>query len=134
MAVSGTVTRTSEVRPELFVGAFRCEQCQGIVRNVEQQFKYTEPVRCPNDICGNKTDWKLLPEASVFVNWQRVRVQENSSEIPPGSMPRCLDMIVRNDMVERAKAGDRCTFTGNLIVVPDISQLALPGNHLEGGS
>lgn len=41
-SISGTVTRTSEVRPELVFGTFTCFECKGIVRNVEQQFKYTE--------------------------------------------------------------------------------------------
>lgn len=42
-----------------------------------------------------------------------------------------IDVIVRNDMAERAKAGDKCVFTGMPIVVPDVSQLLLPGNKLE---
>ena len=53
-AFSGTVTRTSEVRPELFLGTFRCLECQTIVRNVEQQFKYTTPIICANPTCGNR--------------------------------------------------------------------------------
>lgn len=134
ISISGTVTRTSEVRPELFIGSFRCEDCQSVVRGVEQQFKYTEPPMCTSPRCQNRSNWKLLPEQSVFVNWQKVRIQENANEMPPGSMPRCLDIIVRNDMVERAKAGDKCTFTGCLIVVPDVSQLALPGSKLEAGN
>lgn len=43
--ISGTVTRTSEVRPELLYGSFICEVCNGLVHDVEQQFKYTE-VNC----------------------------------------------------------------------------------------
>ena len=31
--------------------------------------------------------------------------QENADEIPPGSMPRCVDVICRNEVVEMAKAG-----------------------------
>ncbi len=42
MSISGTVTRTSEVRPELLYGSFVCEVCGGIVNEIEQQFKYTE--------------------------------------------------------------------------------------------
>lgn len=42
MSVSGTVTRTSEVRPELIHGSFVCEECGGLVNEIEQQFKYTE--------------------------------------------------------------------------------------------
>lgn len=42
MSISGTVTRTSEVRPELLFGSFICEICKGLVNDIEQQFKYTE--------------------------------------------------------------------------------------------
>jgi DNA replication licensing factor MCM6 len=44
-------------------------------------------------------------------------------------MPRSLDVILRGELVERAKAGDKCVFTGAFIVVPDVSQLALPGGE-----
>lgn len=53
-AFSGTVTRTSDVRPELFLGTFRCQECGTDVRNVEQFYKFTEPVVCPNQACNNK--------------------------------------------------------------------------------
>jgi DNA replication licensing factor MCM6 len=42
MSISGTVTRTSEVRPELLFGSFTCEACKALVQEIEQQFKYTE--------------------------------------------------------------------------------------------
>lgn len=41
-SVSGVVVRTSEVRPELLYGTFRCLECGHVQRNVEQQFKYTQ--------------------------------------------------------------------------------------------
>jgi DNA replication licensing factor MCM6 len=42
-------------------------------------------------------------------------------------MPRTIDAVVRNEMVERAKAGDRVVLTGSLVVVPDGSALARAG-------
>ncbi|KAJ7752841.1 MCM2/3/5 family-domain-containing protein [Mycena maculata] len=129
MSISGTVTRTSEVRPELLFGSFVCEICRGFVDEIEQQFKYTEPALCPNPTCGNRTAWKLQIDTSRFTDWQKVRIQENPSEIPTGSMPRSLDVILRSELVERAKAGDKCVFTGTFIVVPDVSQLGLPGGN-----
>ncbi|PSR93780.1 hypothetical protein PHLCEN_2v4675 [Hermanssonia centrifuga] len=129
MSISGTVTRTSEVRPELLYGSFVCEVCGGIVNEIEQQFKYTEPSLCPNPTCGNRTAWQLQIDSSKFTDWQKVRIQENPSEIPTGSMPRSLDVILRSELVERAKAGDKCVFTGTFIVVPDVSQLGLPGGN-----
>jgi DNA replication licensing factor MCM6 len=44
-------------------------------------------------------------------------------------MPRSLDVILRSELVERAKAGDKCVFTGTFIVVPDVSQLGIPGGN-----
>lgn len=40
-------------------------------------------------------------------------------------------MILRSEIVERAKAGDKCVFTGTFIVVPDVAQLGLPGVNAE---
>ncbi|KAJ1930374.1 MCM DNA helicase complex subunit mcm6 [Tieghemiomyces parasiticus] len=130
-AISGTVTRTSEVRPELLFGTFQCTVCQTMAYHVEQQFKYTEPSLCQNPVCQNRGSWELSLESSVFVDWQRVRIQENANEIPAGSMPRSLDVILRGDLVELAKAGDKMIFTGSLIVVPDVSQINTPGNRAE---
>ena len=127
LSISGTVTRTSEVRPELALATFVCEACLSVVPDVEQTFRYTEPTQCPNATCLNRTAWRLDIRRSTFVDWQKVRVQENSSEIPTGSMPRTIDVILRGEMVDRAKAGEKCIFTGALIVVPDVSQLGLPG-------
>jgi DNA replication licensing factor MCM6 len=127
LSISGTVTRTSEVRPELSLATFICESCKSVVPNIEQTFRYTEPTQCPNEECSNRLAWRLDIRQSTFVDWQKVRVQENSSEIPTGSMPRTLDVILRGEIVERAKAGEKCIFTGALIVVPDVSQLGLPG-------
>lgn len=127
LSISGTVTRTSEVRPELSLATFVCEACRAVVPNVEQTFRYTEPTQCPNNTCQNRVAWQLDIRHSTFVDWQKVRIQENSSEIPTGSMPRTMDVILRGEIVDRAKAGEKCIFTGALIVVPDVSQLGLPG-------
>ncbi|KAF8950590.1 hypothetical protein BDZ97DRAFT_1933726 [Flammula alnicola] len=87
---------------------------------------------CPNPTYGNRTAWQLQIDTSKFTDWQKVRIQENPSEIPTGSMPRSLDVILRSEMIECAKAGDKCVFTGTFIVVPDVSQLGLPsGNKAE---
>ena len=42
VSVSGVVTRTSEVQRELLQGNFKCLNCGGVIKNVDQQFKYTQ--------------------------------------------------------------------------------------------
>ena len=127
--VSGTVTRTSEVRPELLVGAFRCRPCGLLAEHVAQQFHFTRPTICRNPRCKNASPTKFVLETALsqFCDWQKLRVQESSDEIPPGCMPRSLDVMVRQEMVERAKAGDKCVFGGSLVVLPDGSALARAG-------
>ncbi|ODV94875.1 hypothetical protein PACTADRAFT_43649 [Pachysolen tannophilus NRRL Y-2460] len=126
MSISGTVTRTSTVQPVLIRGLFTCDACRATV-STTQQFKYTEPNSCPNPSCENQIAWTLNINKSIFMDWQKVRIQENSNEIPTGSMPRTLDIILRGELVERVKPGDKCRFTGTEIVIPDVSQLGLPG-------
>ncbi|KAL9349691.1 hypothetical protein Peur_056946 [Populus x canadensis] len=39
-----------------------------VVKNVEQQFKYTEPTICTNATCTNKMRWALLRQESKFAD------------------------------------------------------------------
>ena len=91
VSFSGTVTRTSEVRPELFYGGFTCVHCGTLTSGIEQQFQYEEPKACPNVFCTNTSDWQLqMDDSSLFLDWQRVKVQENADEIPPGMLVHVL--------------------------------------------
>ena len=131
ISINGTITRSSEVKPELIKGTFICKMCNSAVKNVEQQFRYTEPKVCSNLNCNNHNKWELLEEDSVFSDWQKLKVQENPNDIPTGSMPRTIDVILRNELVEKAKPGDKCNFIGTLIVVPDITSLYKPGEKVQ---
>lgn len=128
ISVRGQVTRTSDVRPELTLASFKCNECGNIINGVKQQFRYTQPNKCPSASCSNMHDWSLVLEQSYFVDWQKIRLQEIAQESPPGSMPRNMDVILRNDIVDSVHAGDRIIVTGCLIVVPDIPTLMKPGD------
>ncbi|KAJ3594623.1 hypothetical protein NHX12_003930 [Muraenolepis orangiensis] len=110
--ISGQVVRTHPVHPELVSGSFLCMDCQSVIKDVPQQFKYAPPTICRNP----------------------VRIQETQVELPRGSIPRSMEVILRAEAVETAQAGDRCDFTGTLIVVPDVSQLSTPGVRTETAS
>lgn len=80
-----------------------------------------QPLMCRTAACENRTKWELQPQQSTFVDWQVregsqqtlcfvwpslnacflgqvLRVQENASEIPAGSMPRSIKVVLRNDV------------------------------------
>eukprot|EP00927_Polykrikos_kofoidii_P071582 TRINITY_DN6783_c0_g1_i1.p1 TRINITY_DN6783_c0_g1~~TRINITY_DN6783_c0_g1_i1.p1 ORF type:complete len:841 (+),score=146.80 TRINITY_DN6783_c0_g1_i1:59-2581(+) len=128
LTICGTVTRTSDVKPELLTGTFRCGECRQVVTGIEQQFKVTYPTACTMRNCGNRTNWALLGESRTtrWGDWQRIRLQENENEVPAGSMPRSLDVIVRDEVCETCKPGDKILVTGSLIVVPDVPTMMSP--------
>lgn len=134
MSITAQVTRTHPVHPELVSGTFICLDCQTVVKNVLQQFKYTQPSACKNPQCANRQRFSLDLNNSKFVDFQKVRIQEVQSELPRGCIPRSLEVILRNECVERTQAGDRCEFIGTLIVVPDVTKLATTGVRAETSS
>ncbi|KAF9418059.1 hypothetical protein HW555_005043, partial [Spodoptera exigua] len=129
--ISGQIVRTHPVHPELVLGTFVCLDCQTVIKNVEQQFKYTIPAICRNPVCANRRRFMLDADKSVFVDFQKVRIQETQAELPRGCIPRSLEVILRAEAVESVQAGDRYDFTGTLIVVPDVGSLSLPGAKAE---
>lgn len=54
-------------------------------------------------------------------------MQEHSGDIPAGSMPRSIDVILRHEVVDAAKPGDRCVFAGTLLAVPEVVSMLKPG-------
>ncbi|KFB48120.1 DNA replication licensing factor Mcm6 [Anopheles sinensis] len=132
--ISGQVVRTHPVHPELVTGTFVCLDCQTEIRDVEQQFKFTNPTICRNPVCANRRRFMLEVDKSLFVDFQKVRIQETQAELPRGCIPRSVEVILRAEMVETVQAGDRYDFTGTLIVIPDVGALQLPGAKAEIGS
>ncbi|CAH3130966.1 unnamed protein product [Pocillopora meandrina] len=131
LRISGQVVRTHPVHPELVSGTFICLDCQTVIKDVEQQFKYTQPTVCRNPVCQNRARFMLDINKSRYVDFQKVRIQETQAELPRGSIPRSVEVILRAEAVEQAQAGDKCDFTGSLIVVPDVAQISTPGARAE---
>jgi DNA replication licensing factor MCM6 len=131
---SGTITRTSDVRPELLIGSFKCTDCGTECSDVEQQCHYTTPSICVNSTCTNRLKWTLSREGCKFIDWQRVRVQENSDEVPAGSLPRTMEVILRHEAVEQGRAGDKAVFTGSLMVIPEGAPMNMAGDRTELGN
>ncbi|ETO19702.1 hypothetical protein RFI_17525 [Reticulomyxa filosa] len=128
-SVSGTVTRTSEVRPELLFGTFECMECRNIEKYVKQQFKYTEKA----------TNWKVcvMMDTTASSVYQSTMSKPSEMDVgcrekqvcrlAKGPHPREL-VILRGECVETCKPGDNATFTGTLIVVPDVGQFYSRGS------
>lgn len=64
---------------------------------------------------GNcRKNWKLTRDNSKFVDWQRVRVQENADEVPAGSLPRSMDVILRHETARSCARGPPDSFPAKM--------------------
>ncbi|TFG35081.1 minichromosome maintenance protein MCM [Candidatus Thorarchaeota archaeon] len=118
--ISGIMMRASEVKPLLVQAMFQCRICDEKIPQTQEEGRYTEPARCP--LCDKKTPMRLLPHESQFRDWQKVRIQESPEELPPGSMPRSIDIIFEGDIVDISRPGDLVKVTGLLQTTPDFSR------------
>ncbi|MDF1537441.1 MAG: minichromosome maintenance protein MCM [Candidatus Thorarchaeota archaeon] len=118
--ISGIMMRASEVKPLLVHATFKCRRCGEIILQTQEDGRYMEPDQCP--VCGKKTPVSLIPEQSKFRDWQKVRIQESPDELPPGSMPRSVDVILEGDIVDISRPGDLVKVTGILLTTPDFTR------------
>ena len=115
--VKGIVTRVSEAYARLITATYVCTRC-GEQRLVELSEGGSEsPGTCH---CGGKM--RLDGERSEHVNWQQVRIQELPEDLPPGAMPKHVEAILWDDVVDAVKPGDQTVTTGVIKLKPAFSR------------
>ncbi len=108
--VEGIVVRASQVRPTIVRATFRCRKCMEITHEEQSGELMRGPgSACP--FCKQKTAFELLEEQSQFKNTQEARIQERPEDLPPGQLPRYLDVRLDEDLVDTARPGDRVGLT-----------------------
>lgn len=63
-------------------------------------FQFTNPTICRNPVCNNRRRFMLDVDKSLFVDFQKVRIQETQAELPRGCIPRCVEVVLRAENVE----------------------------------
>ena len=110
------------------MAVFKCGLCGSEIEK-QETYRFEEPKACTNKNCQNRSKWRLITEKSKFIDWQKLRIQENPTEIPAGAMPRTFDAIVNHNMCDRVKPGDRVIINGTLIPQPAALALMKLGDH-----
>ena len=120
ISVDGIVRKTTEVRPRITLAKFRCAAGHFTVKS-QGYGPFQEPDGCGTDGCTIKK-LELIPRMSVFVDSQKLRVQESPEGLRGGEQPQNLDIDVNDDIAGMVTPGDRIVVNGTLRSIQRYSQ------------
>ena len=111
--IEGIVVRATPVRPMVMNASFRCKRC-GTINRVEQTGQFLKaPPACASPDCGRDGPFEFVQEESTFIDSQDLRLQEKPEDLPPGQLPRTLNIkLVGSEIVDLARPGDHVSIVG----------------------
>jgi len=118
ISFDGIVVRSTPVRPLLTEAVFKCK-CGQLIPVPQHGTFIKRPVKCPS--CGREREsgFELDLEKSRFIDSQELRVQEKPEDLPPGQLPRYIEVFVVDELVDLARPGDRVVITGIVKAKPE---------------
>ncbi len=134
--VEGIIVRATPARPLVMQAAFRCKRC-GTVTYVPQTGAFLRaPVACSDPTCKRRGPFDFVQEESTFIDSQENRIQERPEDLPPGQLPRWLDIrLFGRDLVDVARPGDHVSVVGIVRAVastlPRVGKLRAFTLHLD---
>ena len=137
--VEGIVVRSTPVRPMVMQAVFRCKRC-GEITPVNQTGPFLRaPFACSNPSCRGKGPFDFIQEESTFIDSQELRIQERPEDLPPGQLPRTLNIkLMDREIVDVARPGDHASIVGTVRAVaptlPTVGKLRAFILHLDANS
>jgi replicative DNA helicase Mcm len=97
------------------------------------------PFACSSPDCGSKGPFDFVQEESTFIDSQDLRVQERPEDLPPGQLPRTLNIkLVGGEIVDVARPGDHISSVGEVRAVaptlPGVGKLRTFILHVDANS
>jgi len=139
-SISGMVVRSSEIKPLAKEIIYKCPE-KHVTQIIHLKGLHVDqPVKCSDPKCAHR-DLKIDPEASRFIDFQLVRLQELPEDLPPGQLPHYIDVSIKQDLVDNARPGDRVILTGIVRIEQEfiaggkttsgLYRLRIDGNNIE---
>nr|CAI5845189.1 unnamed protein product [Callosobruchus analis] len=122
ICVEGIVTKCSLVHPKIVRSVHYCPATNKVIER-----KYTDltsfdafpsaAVYPTKDDDGNPLETEF--GMSTYKDHQTISIQEMPEKAPAGQLPRSVDIICDNDLVDVCKPGDRIQVVGNFRCLPN---------------
>ena len=116
VSIEGIVTRASLVRPKIIRSVHYAEKTSRFyAREYRDQTTSFDPISTAaiyptEDLDGNKLTTEY--GYSTYRDHQKISVQEMPETAPAGQLPRSVDVILDDDLVDLTKPGDRIQIVG----------------------
>ncbi|NWX74671.1 MCM9 helicase, partial [Alca torda] len=119
LSVTGTVIRTSLVKVLEFERSYICNKCKHVFvvkADFEQYYAFCRPSACLNEEGCNSTKFTCLSgttsSPTCCRDYQEIKIQEQVQRLSVGSIPRCMVVVLEDDLVDSCKSGDDITVYG----------------------
>ncbi len=119
VSVEGLVRKTTEVRPRVTDALFQCLRCGTVIKEPQDGQSFREPLECYEEQGGCKrsasaTKFKLLTETSLYLDTQKLEMQEAPEGLRGGEEPQRLTLYLEDDLTGRITPGERVVMNGVL--------------------
>lgn len=119
ISLEGIVTRCGLARPKIArsvhwcpnTGNFHSRTYNDAMASGSAEGAATQTAVFPKqDAEGNPLEMEF--GLSTYQDYQRISIQEMPERAPAGQLPRSVDVILEDDLVDKVKPGDRCQIVG----------------------
>ena len=117
LAVEGLARKVTTVKPRMTMALFRCARCGTEMWVPQPGMLLKEPMMCsnPEGSCNKQaTRFILDDKASVFIDTQKIEIQESPEGLRGGAQPERITGYVEDDIAGEVTAGNRITLNGVL--------------------
>ena len=117
IAVEGLARKVTTVKPRMTLALFRCARCGTEMWVPQPGMLLKEPMMCsnPEGSCNKQaTRFILDDKASVFIDTQKIEIQESPEGLRGGAQPERITGYVEDDIAGEVTAGNRITLNGIL--------------------
>eukprot|EP00746_Dinoflagellata_sp_MGD_P158974 gnl/MRDRNA2_/MRDRNA2_86608_c0_seq2.p1 gnl/MRDRNA2_/MRDRNA2_86608_c0~~gnl/MRDRNA2_/MRDRNA2_86608_c0_seq2.p1 ORF type:complete len:796 (+),score=188.49 gnl/MRDRNA2_/MRDRNA2_86608_c0_seq2:71-2458(+) len=127
VCIEGVVTKAAVGTPKLIQSIHYCEATNKVVGR-EHRDGTALVATASTGVGGmpqkddDNNDIRMEIGMSIYKDTQKITVQEAPENAPTGVIPRSVEIIIEDDLVDRAKPGDRIRCTGVYRSFPSLGQ------------
>ncbi|KAH8339659.1 hypothetical protein KR074_001955 [Drosophila pseudoananassae] len=121
VCVEGIVTKVSLIRPKVVRSVHYCPTTKKVMERKYTDLTSFEAVPSGAAYPTKDEDGNLLETEfglSVYKDHQTLTIQEMPEKAPAGQLPRSVDIVCDDDLVDRCKPGDRVQIVGSYRCLP----------------